>query len=44
MTSDNAFAYGIPCEHMDKDLKSMKECNNGIGFESKESNNDKPSM
>lgn len=38
----DAFPGGIPYEHMDKDLKSLKECNNGIGFEPKE-NTDKPS-
>lgn len=37
-----AFPKGIPYEHMDKDLKMVKECNNGIGFEPKE-NTDKPS-
>lgn len=37
-----AFPKGIPYEHMDKDLRSLKECNNGIGFEPKE-NSDKPS-
>jgi hypothetical protein len=28
-----AFPNGVPYEHMDKDLRNMKECNNGIGFE-----------
>ncbi len=37
-----AFVNGVPYEHMDKDLRSMKECNNGIGFEPKE-NSVKPS-
>lgn len=38
----DAFPNGIPYEHMDKDLKALKECNNGIGFEPK-NNNNKPS-
>lgn len=29
----DAFPDGIPYAHMDKDMKSLKECNNGIGFE-----------
>ena len=36
----HAFPEGIPYEHMEKDLKSLKECNNGIGFEPKTENND----
>lgn len=32
----NAFPDGIPYEHMDKDLKQLKECNNGIGYEPRE--------
>lgn len=28
-----AFPNGIPYEHMDKDVRNMKKCNNGIGFE-----------
>ncbi len=39
-TTCKAFANGVPYEHMDKDLKSLKECNNGIGFEQKEDNNE----
>lgn len=35
-----AFPKGIPYEHMDKDLKSLKECNNGIGFEPKDNNDE----
>lgn len=33
-----AFPDGIPFEHIFKDLKLMKECNNGIGFEHIENN------
>lgn len=29
----HAFPEGVPYEYMEKDLKSLKECNNGIGFE-----------
>ena len=28
----DAFPNGVPYEHMDKDLKNLKECNKGIGF------------
>lgn len=35
-----AFPDGVPYEHMDKDLKSQKDCNNGIGFEPKEEKNE----
>lgn len=31
-----AFPNGIPFSHMDKNLKELKECNNGIGYEPKE--------
>lgn len=29
----DAFPNGVPYDHMDKDLKQIKICNNGIGFE-----------
>ena len=29
----HAFPEGVPYEYMEKNLKSLKECNNGIGFE-----------
>jgi hypothetical protein len=37
-----AFPNGIPYEHTYKDLRILKECNNGIGFEpkGKQKNND----
>ena len=35
-----AFPDGVPYEHMDKDLKKLKLCNNGIGFEPREENTD----
>ena len=31
----SAFPDGIPYEHMDKNLKKLKECNNGVGFKEK---------
>ncbi len=34
-----AFPQGVPYEHANKDLKSIKECKNGIGYEPKEENN-----
>ena len=37
-----AFPMGVPYEHQEKDLISIKKCNNGIGFEPIE-DNDKPS-
>lgn len=35
-----AFPNGVPYEHTDKDMKNLKECNNGIGFEPKNNNNE----
>lgn len=35
-----AFPDGVPYEHMEKDLKSNKNCNNGIGYEPKEDESD----
>lgn len=32
-THCDAFPDGVPYEHMYKDVRNMKECNNGIGFE-----------
>ena len=29
----DAFPEGVPYEHMDKDLRSTKKCNNSVGFE-----------
>lgn len=34
-----AFPDGVPYEHMDKDLRNIKECNNGIGYEAEEDEN-----
>ena len=31
-----AFPDGVPYDHMDRDLKNIKECNNGIGYEPRE--------
>lgn len=35
----DAFPDGVPYEHMDKDLKHMKKCNNDIGYEPRKENN-----
>lgn len=38
MFSCKAFPNGVPFEHMDRDLKKIKQCNNGIGYEPKNKN------
>ena len=34
-----AFPDGIPYEHMDLDVKNLKECNNGIRYEKEKEDN-----
>lgn len=36
----DAFPNGIPNNHLWKSLSELKKCNNGIGFEPKEENNE----